>query len=89
MEKADVIAIIQNAVPDADIALEGEDCNFTVRVISPSFASMRTLQRQQTVLAGFNEQLRSGEIHALSVKAMTPEEWQKSQQLASIEGLGS
>lgn len=84
MTKEEVLGILKSLVPDADIVLEGEDCNFTVRLISDQFADMKTIARQQLVLGGFTDQLRTGEIHALSVKAMTPAEFQASQQLTSI-----
>ncbi|MYM62275.1 BolA family protein [Pseudomaricurvus sp. HS19] len=75
MKAEEIIARVREAVPDAvDIEAQGADCDFAVLVVSPTFAGMLPVKRQQLVLAGFTELLASGELHALSVKAKTPEE---------------
>lgn len=84
MEKADVTTRIQSVVPDATIQVEGEGCSFTVCVISPVFAGVRPVARQQKVMEGFMDVLQSGEMHALSIKAHTPEEWTKLQQPVTL-----
>jgi acid stress-induced BolA-like protein IbaG/YrbA len=75
MEQADVINIIQQAIPEAKIQVEGADCNFKVVVVSESFAGLLEVKRQRTILTLFSDQLRSGALHALTVKAYTPAEW--------------
>lgn len=75
MERNDILAIIQAAVPGAEVELEGADCSFTATVISPVFTGKSLVARQQSVLLAFSELLRKGELHALTVNAHTPEEW--------------
>ena len=75
MEVDDVKALILREVPDAEIHVQGEGCNFSVDIISESFSSVTKLNRQKKVLSSIKEQLATGEIHAMSVKAFTPEEW--------------
>jgi acid stress-induced BolA-like protein IbaG/YrbA len=75
MEIADVKSLILRKVPDAEIQVQGEGCNFSVDVISQSFSGVGKLNRQKQVLGAIKEQLASGEIHAMSVKAYTPDEW--------------
>lgn len=80
MERQQVITRIEQAIPDAvDIQVEGADCDFTALVLSESFAGVSAVKRQQQVLAKFTDVLASGELHALSVKAHTPDEWQAKQ----------
>ena len=87
MEREQVIARIEQAVPAAaDIQVEGADCDFTALVLSDTFSGVSPVKRQQQVLAEFADVLASGELHALSVKAHTPEEWQ-SKQAKQAEGL--
>jgi len=64
-------------IPDAQVVVEGEDCNFSVTVISDQFKDKLPVARQKMVMAPFKEQLATGELHALSVKAFTPEEQAK------------
>ena len=77
MIKQDIIALIQSRLVDAQVIPEGADCSFTVTVVSEEFAGLMPAKRQQQVLNVFSEQLRTGELHALSVKAFTPAEWAK------------
>jgi acid stress-induced BolA-like protein IbaG/YrbA len=84
MEVDDVKNLILQEVSDAEIHVEGEGCNFSVDVISESFTGIGKLNRQKQVLSCIKEQLATGEIHAMSVKAFTPEEW-KALTLVNIQ----
>lgn len=80
MERQQVVERIRQAIPDAtDIQVDGADCDFTAIVLSPSFQGVTPVRRQQGILAAFSDVLSTGELHALSVKAHTPEEWQAKQ----------
>jgi acid stress-induced BolA-like protein IbaG/YrbA len=79
MEQAEIINIIKEAIPSAHVQAEGADCSFTVQVISNTFASVGLVKRQQQILALFSPLLTTGVLHALSVKAYTPEEWAAQQ----------
>ncbi|MDD2841792.1 MAG: BolA/IbaG family iron-sulfur metabolism protein, partial [Tolumonas sp.] len=39
------------------------------------------VKKQQTIYAPLTEQIASNAIHALSIKAFTPEEWQRDRKL--------
>lgn len=80
MESAEVAAKIKQAIPDAEIQVEGADCSFSVVVLSQQFEKMMPVKRQQRILACFSDLLGSGALHALSVKAHTPAEWATLQQ---------
>ena len=47
--------------------------HFRVRVVSPDFAGLRTLQRHQLVYRSLGELMQT-DIHALSIAALTPDE---------------
>lgn len=55
-------------------AREGKG-HFRVRIVSPRFTGLRTLQRHQLVYRSLDELMQS-DIHALSIVALTPEEAQ-------------
>jgi acid stress-induced BolA-like protein IbaG/YrbA len=61
-------------IPDAEVTVEGEGCNFTVTVVSEQFAGKMPVARQKMVMAPFKELIATGDIHALGVKAFTPDE---------------
>ena len=74
MDKEVILKRISDLYPDAQIEANGSDCSFEVLVVSPAFEGNRPLQRQQSILGLFSEELKSGKLHALGVKAKTPEE---------------
>jgi stress-induced morphogen len=43
--------------------------------VSPAFHGQRLVQRHQLVYRALGDRMRA-EIHALSMKTLTPEEWQ-------------
>lgn len=74
MTEDDIRRRLSPLFPDAKLQINGEDCNFELQVVSEAFAGQRPLKRQQTILALFKDDLQSGALHALSVKAYTPAE---------------
>lgn len=76
MTEAQIIALIQQGLPDAQVRAEGEDCNFRVTVVSTQFEGLSPVKRQQAVLSTLRAALASGELHAVSIEALTPEQWQ-------------
>lgn len=84
MQIEEVTQLIVSAIPDAEVHVQGEDTNFTADVISTAFGGVTTVNRQKKVLASVKEQLATGDIHALSVKTYTPEEWAKKSELTVL-----
>jgi acid stress-induced BolA-like protein IbaG/YrbA len=74
MDPAVLVTRIRTELPDALIELQGEECSFTVVVVSARFEGVRPLARQQSVLRLFARELALGELHALSVSTKTPAE---------------
>lgn len=57
------------------LQVEGDGQHFTAVIVSPSFAGKRPIQRHQLVYAALGDRMRE-EIHALSMKTLTPDEYQ-------------
>lgn len=76
MELEEVKQKILSVIPDAQVSVEGEGCNFSVTVVSDSFAGKMPVVRQKLVMGPFKELITSGDVHALGVKAYTTEEYQ-------------
>ena len=81
----EVIERISKLYPEAVIDVAGADCNFEVHIISTSFTGMNALQRQKPILAIFKEEISCGKLHALSVKAKTPEEQTANSGLVQLQ----
>ncbi len=74
MDEEQILQRIKTLYPQAAMEANGENCNFEVFVVSPEFEGMSLLKRQQSILALFREELQTGKLHALGVKAKTPAE---------------
>ena len=85
MDENEIIARIASLYPGAAVDINGADCSFEVYVISELFAGKNTLQRQQSLLDLFKAELKSGKLHALSIKARTPDEQAANSGLVQIQ----
>ena len=56
------------------LQVEGDGQHFQAVIVSPAFAGKRLIQRHQLVYAALGDRMRE-EIHALSMKTLTPEEY--------------
>jgi acid stress-induced BolA-like protein IbaG/YrbA len=57
------------------LEVEGDGQHFTAIIVSPAFAGKSRIQRHQIVYAALGDRMRE-EIHALSMKTLTPDEYQ-------------
>ena len=57
------------------LEVEGDGQHFSALIVSPAFTGKRLIQRHQIVYAALGDRMRE-EIHALSMKTLTPEEYQ-------------
>lgn len=58
------------------LEVQGDGQHFDAVIVSSAFAGKRLVQRHQLVYAALGDRMRE-EIHALSMKTLTPEEFQK------------
>lgn len=58
------------------LSVDGDGRHFEAVVVSDAFAGKSRIQRHQMVYQTLGERMRD-EIHALSIKTYTPQEWQK------------
>jgi acid stress-induced BolA-like protein IbaG/YrbA len=68
---------IQNGLACEHVEVIGDGQHFQALIVSAQFAGRSRIQRHQLVYAALGERMRE-EIHALSMKSVTPDEWQKT-----------
>ncbi|MEM8984422.1 MAG: BolA/IbaG family iron-sulfur metabolism protein [Pseudomonadota bacterium] len=72
----DIAALIKAALPDATVQVVSDDnTHFEALIVAEAFAGKRPIARHQMVYASLGERM-GGDIHALSIRALTPAEWQ-------------
>ncbi len=81
MNPDDVKQRISADLPDCEVSVTGDGSHFETIVVGEVFAGMTALKKQQRVYATVNDLITSGELHALTIKAYTPEEWEKASKL--------
>ncbi len=79
MNADDLIAFLHPHFPEATIQAANQGNKFAVRIVDESFAGNRLVQRPHPVDALVNAIIASGDIHALNIQALTPEEWAEQQ----------
>lgn len=75
MTDIDIQALIEAGIPGADVTVTGEGCSAGVRVISEAFDGLSLLKQQKLVYATLGDNITNGNIHALTIKSYTPEQW--------------
>ncbi|MDM1758876.1 MULTISPECIES: BolA family iron metabolism protein IbaG [Acinetobacter] len=78
MNSEQLTEILKAAFPDAEVAVSGQAGKFDLRIVDEQFEGKRPVARQQTVYQPLNSYIASGEVHAVTIRAMTKEEWRKA-----------
>jgi len=74
MTPPDIEQLITAGLPGCAVQVRSDDnTHFEAVVVSAEFAGKRPLQRHQMVYRALGEAM-GGEIHALSINALTPDE---------------
>jgi acid stress-induced BolA-like protein IbaG/YrbA len=68
---------ITAGLPCEHIDVEGDGQHFFATIVSAAFEGKRLIARHQLVYAALGDRMRE-EIHALSMKTLTPSEWESA-----------
>jgi acid stress-induced BolA-like protein IbaG/YrbA len=79
---ADVQRFIAQGLPCDHLQVEGDGRHFFATIVSREFEGASRIQRHQRVYAALGERMRE-QIHALSMKTLTPAEWAAQQGAAA------
>lgn len=71
---------IETRIKQSQVQLSGDSYICEAQVISDEFKGLNLLARQRLVMATVSDYLESGELHALTIKTFTKEEWQQQLQ---------
>jgi acid stress-induced BolA-like protein IbaG/YrbA len=71
---AEVQQYIADGLPCSHLAVEGDGEHFSAVIVSAEFEGKNRVARHQRVYAALGDRMRA-QIHALSMKTLTPAEW--------------
>ena len=82
MQAEQIKALIQSQIPDCDVkSVEVMGDHIGLVVVSPAFAGLTPVKKQQLVLSTLSAQFADRSIHAVDyIKSFTPEQWVQQQQ---------
>ena len=69
--------LISAGLPCDLCQLEGDGRHWYATIVSSAFEGKRPIQRHQQVYATLGSRMHTDEVHALSMKTLTPEEWEQ------------
>ena len=76
MTESEIEDLIKAGLACESVKVSGDGHHFQAKVVSTEFEGKRPVARQQLVYATVQPQISSGELHALSLKTLTPAEAQ-------------
>ena len=74
MEPEQIKKVIAAGLACEGLSVEGDGQHFEAIIVSSAFAGKNRVQRQQLINALLKPLFDSGELHALSMKTLTPDE---------------
>lgn len=74
----DIKKWIESGLKDAHVEIDGDGHHFNAVIVTPLFEDKSRIARHQMVYAALGDKMKA-EIHALSMRTLTPEEWQQEQ----------
>jgi acid stress-induced BolA-like protein IbaG/YrbA len=74
VEPGSIEQSIRAGLPVTHLQVTGDGAHFEAVIVSPSFAGLTRVRQHQLVYAALGERMRE-EIHALSMRTFSPDEW--------------
>lgn len=75
MTADDLEQLIAAGLTCEHLTVEGDGRHWFATIVSPEFEGRRLIARHQRVYATLGERMKTDEVHALSMKTLTPAEW--------------
>lgn len=70
----EVRARVEKAIVPSEVTARGDASRMEVVVVSSAFEGVNRVRKQQMVYAAIAELIRSGALHAVTIRAYTPTE---------------
>lgn len=84
MDSAKVQQILEETLSLQEVHVKGEGSHYEVVAVDACFDGMSRVKKQQLIYAPLMEFIQRNDIHAVSIKAFTPDEWARDKKLMSL-----
>lgn len=75
MTSQELQALIAAGLDCQHLEVAGDGRHWQAVIVSAAFEGLRPIQRHQKVYATLGQRMHTDEVHALSMKTLTPAEW--------------
>ena len=75
MTAEELRSLIAAGLPCDHVQVDGDGRHWSAVIVSAAFAGKRPIQRHQLVYATLGARMHTDEVHALSMRTLTPAEW--------------
>lgn len=76
MEPQEIARLLEQGLSDAqEVQVDGDGHHFQALIVSPAFEGLSLIQRHRMVNDVLNAHLDSGVLHAISMRTLTPEQY--------------
>lgn len=81
METNEIQSVLENALTLDEVHVTGDGSHFQVIAVGEMFTDLSRVKKQQAVYAPLMQFIADNRIHAVSIKAYTPDEWARDRKL--------
>jgi acid stress-induced BolA-like protein IbaG/YrbA len=79
MQPEQIKALIESSLPGSEVQVGIDGSHVSLVVVSDAFSGLSPVKKQQLVYAALTDNIADGSIHAVHIKAYTPDEWHQQQ----------
>ncbi|GAA0343613.1 BolA family iron metabolism protein IbaG [Morganella psychrotolerans] len=84
MDTNEIKQVLMDTLALTDAIVTGDGSHFQVVAVGDLFDGMSRVKQQQAVYAPLMEYIADNRIHALSIKAYTPAQWERDRKLNGL-----
>jgi len=84
LDSAQVQQILNAALNLEEIHVKGEGSHYEVIAVDARFDNMSRVKKEQLILIHLKDYIQRNDIHAVSIKTFTPQEWARDKKLMSL-----
>ncbi|EJF7710231.1 BolA family iron metabolism protein IbaG [Providencia rettgeri] len=84
MDTNEIKQVLMEKLSLSEAIVTGDGSHFQVIAVGDMFDGMSRVKQQQAIYAPLMEYIADNRIHALSIKAYTPAQWERDRKLSGL-----
>ena len=84
MDTNQIESLLTEALGLTEVTVKSDGSHFNITAVGACFDGLSRVKQQQLVYKPLSEYIADGSMHAISIKAYTPEAWEKDKKLQQL-----